>query len=259
MDVSVSGTVAFERLAHLVVVPVTLDGVERSFVLDSGIGLTVVRQGIPGCSRTGETYTGERMSGQAVPVPLAVTPALDFAGRTYRDATVGILDMSGFPQELAHVDGFLSLGQFEHEPLTVDYPGGSVAVGEPRAGVECPVRVERDGPAVTVFLPLTLPDGRSAEVEVDMGSESLILDERFAALGAGEARVVEGVDETGHDYVRRFMRLDGRVHPTAAPSLAQDDPAVMFQSIVHDGLIGTDFLGRFAVTFDLARELLVLA
>jgi hypothetical protein len=38
----------FDYLSHLVTVPVVLNGVERIFILDSGIGLTVVRDSVAG-------------------------------------------------------------------------------------------------------------------------------------------------------------------------------------------------------------------
>jgi hypothetical protein len=34
------------------------------------------------------------------------------------------------------------------------------------------------------------------------------------------------------------------------PSLAQDDPDVMFQETVYEGLVGNAFLSRFAVAYD---------
>jgi hypothetical protein len=92
-----------------------------------------------------------------------------------------------------------------------------------------------------MYVEMGLPGGRVAECEVDMGSDMLIL------------------DETGHAYTRRFATLDGTLHPAGAPGLVQERPPVMFQSIIHDGLVGRSFLSRFAVTFDLARGLLVLA
>ena len=124
-------------------------------------------------------------------------------------------------------------------------------------GVPVSVDVQRDGPSVTVFMPLTIPGGRSISVEIDMGSDALILDERFAeetgaSLDGDGVRRVEGNDETGHAYTRRFTRLAGRIFPTAAPHLAQDDPDVMFQRIIHDGLLGDAFLRRHVVTFDVA-------
>jgi hypothetical protein len=220
--------------------------------------LTIVRDPAA-CRPTGETFTGRRMSGQEVTVQLGVAPSLGFAGLDRRDVEVGLLDMSGFPPELDHIAGFLSLAHFADMSLTVDYGRGVVSVGTRDEGAAVPLRVERDGPSVCVFMQLTLPDGRSIEAEVDMGSDSLILDERFADLGVGEVRRVDGTDETGNRYTRRFASLRGRIHPTAAPTLGQDDPAVMFQRIIHDGLVGDAFLRRFRVTFDLPRASLVLA
>ena len=249
----------FELLHHLVVVPVELDGVERRFVLDSGIGPTLVRAGIDGCAPTGSVFEGRRMSGQEVAVPLAAAPTLHFAGIEAGDPEVGLLDMSAFPPELAEIDGFLSLAFFRRQPFTVDYRRRTIRDGADAAGTEVPVRVEVDGPAVTAFMALTIPGGRTIDAELDMGSDSLILDERFASetgaqlQGAG-VRTEEGVDETGSHYTRTFTRVRGAVHPAEAADLAQHDPDVMFQRIIHDGLVGHAYLSRFAVTWDIARS-----
>ncbi len=251
--------VPFEYLAHLVAVPVTLNGVETTFVVDSGIGCTIVRDTLPGCVSRGESFTGKRMSGQDVTLPLGTAPSLRFGEEERRDELVGLLDMSGFPDALAHVGGFLSLAFFAETTLTVDYARRVVAVGARPGGVAISCRAEWDGPAVSLFMPLTLPDGRDVEVEVDMGSDCLILDERFRSLGAAEERRVDGTDETGHSYTRRFTTLPGRIHPAGAPELAQDDPEVMFQSIVYDGLVGDRFLREHVVTFDVAASTLALA
>ena len=45
--------VPFDRLAHLVTVPVTLNGAAATFVLDSGIGLPIVRDTAAGWSTPG--------------------------------------------------------------------------------------------------------------------------------------------------------------------------------------------------------------
>ncbi len=47
------------------------------------------------------------------------------------------------------------------------------------------------------------------------------------------------------------------VHPTGAGEIAQPDPDVMFQRIIHDGLLGDTFLRRFAVTYDIAGSRLI--
>ena len=67
--------VPFDYLHHLVTVPVTINGsIEARFVLDSGIGLTLVSVAVAdavGCVPSGETFSGRRMSGQEVEVTLA--------------------------------------------------------------------------------------------------------------------------------------------------------------------------------------------
>jgi hypothetical protein len=255
--------VSFEYVHHLVTVPVTVGGVETRFVLDSGIGLTIVREELAataGLKRSGRSFTGRRMSGQAVTVPLAEA-SVAFAGSTIERHEVGILDMRSFPDALAPIGGFLSLAFFTEQPVTIDYARRVVALG-PREGASVAVTVERDGPSVTVFMPLTIPGGRSISVEVDMGSDELILDERFAAetgapLKGDGVRVVHGTDETGHDYTRTFTRLAGPIHPAVAPDLRQDDPDAQFQRIIHDGLLGDAFLRRHIVTFDVTEERMV--
>ena len=226
--------VPFDYLAHLVTVPVTVGGsVESRFVLDSGIGLTLLSASLAdavGCAPTGATFSGRRMSGQEVAVSLAAPVELAFGGLERTDDRIGIFDTSGFPADFAGIGGFLSLAFFDETPFTVDYPNGVVVLETPETLAErasvgrvIDVAVERDGPSVTFHLPLTLPDGQSVDVEVDMGSGGLILDEGLA------------------------------------PELAQTDPDVMFQRIIYDGLVGDDFLRRFAVTWDVGGGRMIFA
>ena len=263
--------VSFDKLQHLVTVPVSVNGIESRFILDSGIGLTLLRSELAeslGVRPTGASFTGRRMSGQEVTIPLGEVATMAFAGTSFEQVELGILDMSSFPDELAGIGGFLSLAFLADRPLTVDYGRGVVIVETPETvaaryaeAVPVSVDVQRDGPSVTMFMPLTIPGGRSISVEVDMGSDALILDERFAeetGVSLDGGRLVEDTDETGHAYTRRFTRLTGSIYPTGAPQLAQDDPDVMFQRIIHDGLVGDAFLRRHVVTFDVAGAAIVL-
>ena len=97
-----------------------------------------------------------------------------------------------------------------------------------------------------------------------MGSEALILDEAVApevgvSLDDAAVRRVEGEDETGHAYGRSFTQLEGAIHPTDAPSMRQDEPEVMFQEIIYDGLVGAAFLRNFVVTYDLEGSRMIFA
>ncbi len=257
----------FGRLRHLVTVPVLVDGThEARFVLDTGIGVTLFSRRLSaavGCRPNGSTFSGRRMSGQEVTVPLADAPPLAMGDAVRSDHVVGILDIEGDGPGLAAVDGFLSLAFFETMPFTVDYARGVVVVEQPsslearaRPGAVVPVRVEEDGPAIVAFMQLELPGGATVDVEIDMGSDCLILDERYAEavgvrLDAADVRRVDGTDETGYEYTRRFATLAGEIHASAAPSVSHQAPEAMFQKIIYDGLVGDAFLRRFTVTYDL--------
>lgn len=41
---------------------------------------------------------------------------------------------------------------------------------------------------------------------------------------------------------------------TEAPEVMQTEPEVVFQRIIHEGLVGDAFLRRFTVTYDVPRE-----
>jgi hypothetical protein len=54
-------------------VPVRVCDTETRFVFDTGIGINLISEGLAakvGCCPDGSTFTGRRMSGQAVTTPL---------------------------------------------------------------------------------------------------------------------------------------------------------------------------------------------
>lgn len=256
---------------HFAVVPVRVNGaVDTRMVLDTGIGVTVLSAALcqrVGCARGGE-YTGERMSGQRITIPLARLASLSLAGREVKDLQIGIIDNPALLPP--GIDGILSLGFFEAAPFTLDYQAGALYLEDMQslarreaAGSVVQLSIDRDAASVTAFMSLDLPNGPPVKTEIDSGSDSLILDERFMArLGvaadATTTKRIDGTDETGHSYARHFATIAGSIAPTAAPQMKQEGPRVMFQRIIHDGLIGRSFLQGFAVTFDLPRSRLIL-
>ena len=155
----VSGT-AFEYVHHLVTVPVSVNGIETRFVLDSGIGVTFLSSLL--CEqarvvRTDMSYTGRRMSGQAVTLELARVEALTFAAFERRDEVVGVLDLELPVRARGHRR--LSLARVLRRvrrsrstiPAAVVLEDAASLAGRAERGVSVDVLVERDGPSVTVF------------------------------------------------------------------------------------------------------------
>lgn len=264
------GRVPFERLGHLIVVPVRLGGtVETRFVLDTGIGVNLLSEKLAkqaGWISTGQVASGRRMSGQEIRMPLGNLPRIELGGRGWDNVLASPLDMGGFHPALKDLGGFLSLGLFESDPFTIDYQRSEIDLpGPPSSGSsnseeweEAPLALERDGASLSAKVDLELPNDRVAHVEIDTGSDSLILHDRYREdfdirSGAPNVRTIEGKDETGHSNVRHFATVPGRFRVLGTNSIAQQDPPVMFQNIIHDGLLGDDFLKRFRVRFDVER------
>ncbi len=258
--------VPFSRVAkHMVTVPVTVNGSHPShFILDTGIGVNLLFQGHAGrfdTALTGEAHTGRRMSGQPVTTPMARLPSLRLGELERKEVQVALFDLGQLPPDRDDIAGILSLGFFDGTTFSIDYLRGEVRIGEDPAfvGSVAPIRLIHEGPSLAAYLRMVLPSGHSVEVEVDSGTDCLILHSKFMAeLGvdpnAASTVKREGVDETGFRYTRFFAPITGEVHVDGARSISQRDPAVMFQDIIYDGLVGDEFLRQFAVAFDLDRS-----
>jgi hypothetical protein len=260
--------VPFQYQEHMLAVPVVAGEVETTFIFDTGIGVNVISPGLAAelnCEPLGETYTGRRMSGQAVTVPMSTLGSLRLGDYARENVAMGVFDLAG-------IAGLLSLTSFRSAPVTIDYEAGAVIIEDEQSlagrlarGTPVAIDVHVDGPYSTdVFLDLALPGGRSVKVEVDTGSDNLILNQSFAAqhtidLEAESTRRLLGQDETGHEYARYFTVLPGDISLTAAPPFRQHDPQVMFQEIIFDGLIGDAFLREFVTTYDLANSRMIFA
>jgi hypothetical protein len=262
-----------ERIAlrydqHLPTLPVRLDGeLDTRFAFDTGIGINLVSKRLCkmlGCAAAG-TFTGKRMSGQAITVPLARLRSLAVGREVQRDVVVGVIDIEAFG-EAPDLQGFLSLGFFAERAVTLDERRGELVLEDAASverrlasGVAVPIDVRREGPSLTVFLPLEI-SGHAVNAEVDTGSDALILDERFmTTLGVDKAgaKAVEGRDETGQPYTRWFAELSADVFPVRAPAVRRKGLRTMFQAIIYDGLVGRRFLEPWAVTFDVPRQRMV--
>lgn len=260
---------------HFVSVPVQINGRRTArFLFDTGIGVTTLATSLLaeiGAPASDRTFVGHRMSGQAVSVPLYQVDRIALGSHRQEGPVVGAFDLPPLPGMAEPVEGILSLRFFEEAPVTLDFLRGRLGCGRPGRddgsygpGSSVPVEVTEDGPALTMFLELGLPSKGRARVEVDTGSDSLILDERylprlgFPPDGSGlEAR--SGTDETGHDYTRYRGRISGPIFPVHAPQAVQRDPSVIFQKIIYDGLIGHDFFRSFVTTFDVGASRIHLA
>ncbi|GAA1558580.1 hypothetical protein GCM10009804_14230 [Kribbella hippodromi] len=207
-------------MQHLVRVPIRIGDREYRFLVDTGIGITVLSSSIAEhFTPTGETYTGRRMSGQEIEAPLVRLPRVALGDLTVAGHLAGVADLGDAtgPHGFA---GILGPAFFEGYTVTTDPDAMTLTVQARDSfvadGPEIPLDIRRESVSVDPFTQLVLPGGREITVEVDTGSDSLILD------------------------------------------TAQAAPRVQFQEIIHDGLVGAAYLGRYRMTFDVSGSRLVL-
>lgn len=253
---------------HFIVVPVTVHGTfQQRFILDTGIGVNLISKSL--CDRVdckiSSQYTGKRMSGQELKIKMSKLAALTFASQTQRHVRVGVIDMEKLLPRDWEIDGFLSLHFFKHMPMTIDYAEKMVwlETNENLAqiiseGHSAEIHLEQDGPSLSLFLSLLL-GGEILKMQVDTGSDALILHERFMkGLGVNPdsegVKRVKGTDETGHKFMRTCATVAGPLSLVGAPSMAQHHFKAIFQNTIHDGLIGRSYLSRFRVTYDLEHS-----
>lgn len=251
---------------HFLTLPVSVGDQATIAILDTGIGLALISKAMCariGCRIEGE-FTGRRMSGQAVTIPTTTLDVLEVGGIRERNVPAGVVDIEGFFPD-PRVEAFVGLPFFERTPFTLDLAArrlviesaASLAAREREATV-VPVRLDRQGIALDIFAPAVLPDGTELEVLMDTGSHGVTLHTRYAdPLGidfdSGSATRRDGQDETGQAYTRWFTTLESLAF-ARAPTARRTGLRVMFQEIIHDGLVGTEFLGGFVITYDLPRE-----
>ncbi len=249
-------------------IQVKVNGKDIMFLIDTGIGPTVVSKDLANelaLNQVGIMH-GNRMSGQGLEIPLVEVPSIEVAGLIRKDVVVGIFDTSGFPPDLDDIKGILSIGFFKDKTLTVDYSNHSLTVAEAPLdgypqdnGTRVPIDVEYNGPSVSLFVRVKLPNGKTGKFEVDTGSDVLIMNlNLMAELGISpedrEVKIFTGSDETGNKYKRYLAKIKGNILLDGSPELVQENPRVVFQDIIYDGLIGHDFLKRYTVSYNLDKR-----
>lgn len=263
------GFTYFEK--DFLLVKVLINGnIEGNFILDTGIGITLISKLMCkkiNCSVSGE-HVGKRMSGQEVTLPMSLVKSLSLAGKTETNFPVGIFDVEKLMPG-SNIDGFLSLGFFKNFPHTVVYNKQTIRFenedslkGLRTKGTVVNVSPDQKGESFTVMMPLVLPNGEAIKAEVDTGSQSLILHERYMNklnISQTDPKVKrkDAKDETGHSYARFFTTLNGPVHLLGAEDMKLESPSVMFQKIIYDGLVGFYFLREFDVTYDLRSSQMI--
>ncbi len=262
---------------HILVIPVKVGSKDSKFILDTGAGVNILSTTLAKTIeyKPGKQHSGRRMSGQKLTMKMARIPSLQVGENKQENVPVALWkfdDILPSDAEFKEIEGFVSLEYFKNTPFTLDYTKKLLYIENEsslktrlEAGNVAPVEIEQHGNVETsIKIPITFSNKKKAKVEVDTGSGSLILDASYMksfGISADDKSVktTKGKDETGHAYVRYATSLPADFSLSAATQIKQSKPNVMFQKIIHQGLIGDSFLSNFIVTYDLPHKRMIFA
>jgi len=265
--------IPYEYLAdHLILVPVTINGEESKFVLDTGAGMEVISTSLARkfkCKKN-SSFTGSRMTGEKITLDLTEIAEIRLGQHIQTKVEVGITDIfDKLPPDFAKIEGALSLSFFKSQPFTIDYAAKQIILHEPselaalaKKGHLVKTRTERlENKTVGFFANITVNDAYRGEFEVDTGNTITILplkamEKAGVSKNTPGLKKVSGKNETGHDFTKYYSEVK-KISLTDHPKQVDTSHKVAFTEIIYDGVIGNEFLKLWKVTFDVSGSQMV--
>ena len=253
--------IPFPDCGSTVLLPVRVNGRgPLLFILDSGANSIALDHTVADSLGLvpADTGTGSGAGGK-FPYRRYARDSVEFevAGVRFRSDHVISIDLSNQPGILGYrVAGVLGTDFFRKVTVDIDYDALSVRLHDPDryslpdGARAIPLTFERRLPFVDVRLTVPGVPARSRRLLVDSGSEDAVDDSLLLESRAALRRVTGGVG-SGQTYqvvLGRVRRLE------LGPFVLEDLPSVA----PGVALIGGEVLRRFRVTFDYARERLIL-
>jgi hypothetical protein len=260
---------------HILVIPVTINGKESQFALDTGACVNVISQSLAdkfACRPAGK-ITSIRMSGQSLTMKVVTVSDLQVGSCLQKNLPMAAWKLenafAGAPNT-AQVEGLISLEFFKKVPFTIDYARKMIFIENDESlrkrlsdGISIPIEVYHKHDQTSISMLLWFSNGNFAKVGIDTGSGALLLDEKymreFSINRDPDVKMVKGIDETGLPYVRYCTTLPADVFLAQNRQFTQKKPKVQFQRIIYDGVVGDGFLSNFTVTFDLLHKRIIFA
>ncbi len=227
-------------------VDVEVAGAGRTFLFDTGGGLTVISPEVAealGCTPTGR-LVGFRMTGERIAMPYCRDVALTVAGQALTVPTVGVMDLNALmPPDWPKVAGMLSLHTLAGHVVTVDLGHDRVVV-DPAGAAPTPVRFVRQASGVSLTaLVETKLAGTAHWFLVDSGCfvDGVMLAPHAANVLGFD--VAAAVTEKGAAPLEQVAVDIAGLGAVSGPALVKD--------IIYDGVVCAPVLTQHAMTLDL--------
>jgi hypothetical protein len=253
---------------EMVIVAATAGGdTPLHVILDTGAGLDILAPSLIEKlhGKPAGQFTGQRMTGERIDVPLFTISELAIGPIVKKDAVVGSFDAL----DKMHLDGIIAVNDFREQAVTFDFINRDFVfetaktLARRRAdGKSASIQFDdQRGISLDVFAKFLIGN-QAGQCEIDTGSQNATVSLRYMApLGiekdGKDVRKHESTTIAGAPEIRYNTRLP-EISLAAAPEISVKDASTSFSDIIYDCNIGSEFWKGRALTIDIAhRELTV--
>jgi len=265
--------IPFQLLGKLIMVKVSLDGVDRNFLLDSGSPKVILNSNYldqPDSLR--KTISSSKgVNGSVSGMDLHRINQLDFHGIQMKDQEVITMDLSKMEKETEDaIHGLIGYEMIKDYDLLYDYEHLELVLIQPE--ITAAYLADHYPDAEQVVMPLKLEghipivvseiQNKKIRYGIDCGAETNLLDDDLYESVKGTLRNVEVDTLSGFGSVRKEVRR-GDVESTRFGKVMLNDLTTVFSDISHinegygmkiDGLIGYEVLSRQPTLISYARK-----
>jgi hypothetical protein len=253
----------------MVIVGATIGGnIPIHVIFDTGAGVDVFPPSLieKVHGKPAGQFTGFRMTGERLDIPLFVIPELSVGPVTKKNVLVGSFDVL----DQMHLEGIVSLNDFRQQPVTFDFPNKQVIFESKKSlaarrstGSSAPLQVDDERGVILDIFSQFLLANQAGQCEIDTGSQSATVNMRYmAALGIDkdakdvkkrERRTIAGATQVRYDTDLPGISLAAAAHVGLAPA------HVSFSDIIYDCVVGVEFWAGRAFTVDISDRQIVVS
>ncbi|MNK22894.1 hypothetical protein D3C87_411760 [compost metagenome] len=252
-----------------IMIKAKVNGVEGTFIFDTGAGLNLVTKKfadkVATLKKSDEFYVGHRATGEAIETDLWQTQSIEMGSFKSENQMTSVLDID-FP-----LDGLISLLPFKDTPITIDYKNKILTVETKKSteqlaktGKTIPIQIDDEhGKTLGIYTYIKLDNKLTLQVSLDSGAGFNVY--RFSSryMSALEIdpektektyRKSEFKPESGNNY---YSTQVGQLTTQNNPAIKKENfKATFIDGLIYQGIMCINWLGE-KITIDIPNKRMI--
>lgn len=263
--------VPFEFIGNHIYLPLTVGGIKRLWILDSGAGSSVINTAFANeLSLELEGQIKGRGAGNLVDASFVSMPAFSVNGLKFDEQKVIAIDMEDLFQKYLGIDvaGILGFDFLSRLIVRIDYANELLTFYHPDSFSYSGDGVIIDAPlsqSNMFHVPVTVDNEYTGKWNLDLGAGGLSFHYPFAQQHdfldrPGVTHIGHGAGGAIEDHVSRFESIELAGFQIERPviSMPKQDRGGAFSSAELDGNLGNSLMRNFVIILDYADERVII-